>query len=320
MKLFLRELDTNIYASDVLPHTHGLWGGVRDLARYIDDNTVLATTTWGRKHFRTIGLYDEAQLVASHKIYEREIVHDTLHLKSIGIGAVFTPLALRSRGYASVMLAQTLDAARNRGEDAAFLFSDIAPSFYESLGFVALPSRAITIRADMIATRRTVRTIEPNDATAVRECFKSRDDERISHFLRTPAWWQWMQLRLSQGSEHPRGAGVALMIGTKSRVEGYVIGVRIPSRDAFILDECGVAPESDPEILPTLLRSAAGDLHRIAGWLPPNPIRSLLPRGAVHRRKSATFMVAALSRAGHSWVDALRIRDSGDPVWASDHI
>ncbi len=321
MSFELRELSCDEYAERVLPLTHSLWAGTRDVVHYIDDNLALANTTWGKKHFRTWGLFNGDELVASHKTYAREVLHEDRHLSAIGIGAVFTPPEFRGRGYASSMLARSLDECKRRGDDAMFLFSDIAPVFYESIGFVALASRAITIRADnVVPARIPVRSIENSDATAIRACFTAADVSRSSRFLRSPAWWQWAQTRLDQGSEHPRGAVVGLMIGTSEKVDGYVIGVRMPSRDAFILDECGLADPSASEILATLLRSAAGDLHRITGWLPPNPLRSLLPRGSVHRRRSATLMIAPVSRAGKTWVKELELRDSGDPVWALDHV
>ena len=45
------------------------------------------------------------------------------------------------------MLGALLDDERAAGRDVAFLFSDIHPAFYERLGFITLPSRAISLRA-----------------------------------------------------------------------------------------------------------------------------------------------------------------------------
>ena len=63
-----------------------------------------------------------------------------------------------------------------------------------------------------------------------------------------------------------------------------------------------------------------GDLRRIVGWLPPEPIRRMLPRATIRRRKDAIFMVAPLTRAAHAWVRSASGAGSGDAVWSTDHI
>ena len=55
---------------------------------------------------------------------------------------------------ATAMLAAFLDAELANGTDLAYLFSDIRPSFYQTLGFVKVPSRAFTLRADALTTER----------------------------------------------------------------------------------------------------------------------------------------------------------------------
>ena len=90
--------------------------------------------------------------------------------------AVFTPGALRGRGYATALLGAFLDAERDAGTDLAYLFSDIHPAFYERLGFVTLPSRTIVLRADMLLTERVeVVALRESDATSVRRVFDALD-------------------------------------------------------------------------------------------------------------------------------------------------
>jgi len=52
-----------------------------------------------------------------------------------GIGLVATLPSHRGRGHATALLRAALDAAEAEGRDRALLFSGIAPSFYERLGF-----------------------------------------------------------------------------------------------------------------------------------------------------------------------------------------
>jgi hypothetical protein len=242
-------------------------------------------------------------------------------LAAVGIGAVFTPPEQRGRGYASAMLAMVLDEARAAGNDLAYLFSDIHPAFYAQLGFIELPSRSLSVRADSLtSTRIAVSGIEKADWAGVRRCFERGEQTRPWGFLRSPLVWDWIALRQAQGSEHPTGAFVRLAVRRGKTIIAYVMGVRDPKSDAFILDEYGFSDLEGRGRVPSLIRSAAGDLQRIAGWLPPEGMRDLLPRGSVRRRKGAILMMAPLSALGKKLIARATAPAAGDGVWATDHI
>lgn len=57
-----------------------------------------------------------------------------------GIGSIATPPALRKRGLAARLIKDVLALLTREGAKTVFLFSDIAPEFYESLGFRKLPA------------------------------------------------------------------------------------------------------------------------------------------------------------------------------------
>ncbi|MDP3543748.1 MAG: GNAT family N-acetyltransferase [Elusimicrobiota bacterium] len=58
---------------------------------------------------------------------------------AVGLGSIATPPALRGRGHASSLIAGFLRAREeSHGTEVFFLFSDIAPAFYERFGFAAL--------------------------------------------------------------------------------------------------------------------------------------------------------------------------------------
>lgn len=301
--------------------TAELWAGRRAFDEYVAQTLDLAGSRYGRRHFRTIGLYDGAKLVASFKRYERSARLELRKISAIGFGAVFTPPEYRGRGYASVMLASALDAARAGGYDIAYLFSDIRPQFYAELGFRELPSREITVRADSLPARRLpIAPIAPHDLSALRRCFDACERPRAAAFTRNLSVWEWMAVRARHGSEHRAGQATNLMVQRGGSVRAYVMGARVPDSDAYAVDEFGFAGRGGAADLVALLRAAAGDLRRVRGWLPPSCARDALPAGIVRKRKQAVFMMTPLNENGRRFFDAAAADARGDFCWATDHI
>ncbi|HUA08577.1 MAG TPA: GNAT family N-acetyltransferase [Candidatus Acidoferrales bacterium] len=316
----LKPIDFETYAAEVLPLTAELWAGDRTQERYVEQNGELAHCGYGRRHFRLIGLYDGKRLVASFKRYERTVREGSQRLRTVGFGAVFTPPQYRGRGYASAMLAMELDRALADGFDAGFLFSDIRPQFYAQLGFVALPSRSMSLRADGLPTTRVeVARLEDRDWVGVQRCFELGEHHRNWAFVRTPLVWEWLRLRMRQRSEHPGSIETNLVVRRRRAIAAYVLGGRAPEHDAFILDEFGFADAEAATLIPALLRAAAGDLRRVTGWLPVESHREALPHAAVRKRTQAIFMVAPLSLAAKRWTK-LAAQAKHDGVWSSDHV
>ena len=305
----------------MLPHSQALWAGARTFEEYVAEFHATATSGWGRRRFRTLGLRVDGMLVASCKRYDRALRCGSRTYRAAGIGAVFTPEALRGRGYATALLGALLDAERDAGTDLAYLFSDIHPAFYERLGFVELPSRRIALRADLLAAGRVeVAVLGERDGPAMRRVFTALDARRPFAFVRTPLDWEWQRLR-GASREH---AGGAVLLGVRRgrSLAAYVCGRRIPAADAVVVDEFAFARDEDRPLIAPLLRAAAGDLRTVRGWLPPAVARDGIPRGAVRPRADAIAMVIPLSAPFRA---ALRERGSparerADPCWSSDHI
>jgi len=307
-----------VYARDVLPLTAPLWSGRRTFEQYLLQTSELARSPYGRRHYRTIGLYDGATCVASFKRYERTLRNETRRVRAIGFGAVFTPAELRGRGYASFMLASALDSARSEGYDIGYLFCDIRPQFYLELGFRVLPSRRFTLRSDTLPSERlTVSRLAEGDWAEVRRIFAQCEGKRRIAFLRPASVWDWVAMRLRHGSEHRRGDETNLVMRQRGRIVAYVLGMRDPTNDAYIVDEYAFA--RDGRIIAPLLRAAAGDLRRVTGWLPPGNAREHLPRCTVRTRQSAIAMAAPLRQEGVSLVRSLDATRA-DFCWATDHI
>jgi predicted N-acetyltransferase YhbS len=321
MNLCLQEISPRSYAERVLPLTEPLWAHGRSLDVYRAQTTELAQTRYGKTSYHTIALSDGDAILASFKRYDRDarIGNETLH--AIGIGAVFTPEPFRGQGYASAMLAMALDEARARGVDFAFLFSDIHPQFYKAIGFTELPSRAISFRADSLqAARIDAQPVGERDWSGVRACFDAMEAARDVALLRSPAVWGWLRTRIGHAAQRLHAQPVNLAVRKGKGVAAYVIGQREPRHDAYVLEEIGFGTAQSRALVPALLRCAAGDLRRIVGWLPPAPVRSVLPRGSVKRRSDAIFMVAPLSAGGTRFLDRLRVSSAADPIWSLDHI
>ena len=317
----LREIPPDSYARQVLPLTASLWAGRRAFDEYVAQTLEVARGTYGRRHYRTMGLYDGNTLVASFKRYERAVRNGARRLRAIGFGAVFTPAQYRGRGYASVMLAMALDRARNEGYDLAYLFSDIRPQFYAALGFRTLPSHRFSLHADALpATRLEPTRLTDDDWSNVRRVFELAERSRSSAFMRTATVWDWIHLRARHASEHPTGYETNLLVRRRRGIAAYVLGVRDPQRDVYILDEFAFADDAAAAAIPALLRAAAGDLRRVTGWMPPQRARDLLPKLTARARKRAVFMMAGLRTEGELLLSAIAPASSGDFCWPTDHI
>jgi GNAT superfamily N-acetyltransferase len=310
------------YARDVLPHSSAIWAGSRSLDEYVQDFVAVAGSAFGRRRFRTIGLRIDGSIAVSCKRYEREIRCGDRVLRAVGIGAVFTPPALRGRGYASALIGVLLDSERAAGTDVAYLFSDIHPAFYERLGFVALPSRTISLRADMLPpTRLEIAAVTDADWNTVRRCFDALDNRRPIAFKRTPLIWEW--LRTATRANPSDGQRFALIARRTRTAAAYVLGRRLPKLDTFVIDEFGYTGDDGFDAIAPLVRCAAGDLRKVTGWLPPDVARPALPRGAVKKRKSGIAMIALISSSART---AWRLQapailaDDADRCWSTDHI
>ncbi|MHB8591224.1 MAG: GNAT family N-acetyltransferase [Vulcanimicrobiaceae bacterium] len=320
-ELRLCEIAPEQYAERVLPVTAQLWRGRRSVDIYVEQTLEIARSAYGRRSYRTVGLFDGARLLASLKRYDRTIHLRGRRIRAVGIGAVFTPPDLRGRGYASAMLGLLLDRLRADGCDAAYLFSDIRPRFYADIGFVEMDSRSISVRsAALPAERIALGSLEERDWSGVRRCFEAVESKRLWGFERSPIVWDWLRMRIRHGSEHTSGQATNLVLRRGRSVAAYVLGVRDPAHDAYVIDEFGYADEDARALVPALLRGAAGDLRRITGWLPPQPARDLLARGSVRRRKDAILMIAPLAPLGRELVRLARAPSTGDGAWCSDHI
>ncbi|MEQ1917849.1 MAG: GNAT family N-acetyltransferase [Elusimicrobiota bacterium] len=57
---------------------------------------------------------------------------------AVGLGSIAAPPELRGRGHGSRLIAEVIRRREAAGAEVFFLFSDIAPAFYQRFGFVVL--------------------------------------------------------------------------------------------------------------------------------------------------------------------------------------
>jgi GNAT superfamily N-acetyltransferase len=320
LQVRLAKLTLEDYARDVLPHSAALWAAGRNLERYAADLRDFASSDYGRRCFGLVGIRMDDAVVSSCKTYRREIRCGELVLRAIGIGAVFTRATHRGRGLATAMIAALLDEERRAGCDVAFLFSDIRPHFYEDLGFVALPSRTMSVRAASLPFAR----VDPSpladaDWPAAARCFAALEAGRRFALRRTPLVWGVVRSRVAA-----RGTkALNLAVRSGRRIVAYCLGCRDTAADAYVVEEFAFAGEEYAHLAAPLLRAAAGDLRKIVGWLPPQPARDALAAVTARARRHAIFMLAPLSPAARTAWQVVRrevVLAGGDPVWSTDHI
>ncbi len=99
-----------------------------------------------------------SELISSLILYE-------LGPTRFGIGSISTPKALRTKSYASQLISEVIQGIEVESPEAEiFLYSDIAPEFYERFGFLRLPPTAQRYKTStcMIRSKNVEAFFEPS--------------------------------------------------------------------------------------------------------------------------------------------------------------
>jgi len=178
----------------ILDQTFPVWheGLTRDA--YGRWNDAQLRTEWGRAHLHRLALVNDAgDVLASAKRYRLDVRLRGTNGWMCGIGAVFTPPDHRGRGYASRLLEMICDDARQNGALLAALFSEIGTSFYERIGFAAVPLDEVTVdvkRKDG-APAMLVRAGEERDLPALVALHETRSANATFALRRSPPLVQY---------------------------------------------------------------------------------------------------------------------------------
>jgi predicted N-acetyltransferase YhbS len=263
----------------ILDETFPVWG--EGLARdaYGKYNRAQAETPWGAANLRRVALVDDGgRLLASAKRYNLEAVLDGERVKVLGLGAVFTPQAHRGHGYGAELLRLMMDAAAAEGFGLALLFSEIAPSYYEHLGFRLVPTNQVSLsirpgkRPGPLAI--SMRSGDRGDIASIVEMNTSaRDGYRFALVRdRDYVGFAIAKKRLLAASGAPDRRRVEFFVVEEGgRAAAYVVLLEV---GAFaMLTECGDRDPSGARVgamLQTILARDAASLAHLRAWLPPD--------------------------------------------------
>ena len=242
----------------------------RTRSRYVAQTGEIARCGYGRRHYRTVGLYEESTCSRRSSATSARCASARERLRAIGIGAVFTPPELRGRGYASAMLAMELDRSRAEGVDLAFLFSDIRPEFYAELGFVAMPSRSMSFACRQLADARASRLRDSTIATGSAYSVASTRASGIAAGPSCERRWcgSGFVCACAMDPSIPKASRRTWSCGAGAPLP-HTCSARAPHNTMPIFSTSSALPTPRRDaLIPALLRSAAGDLRRVTGWLP----------------------------------------------------
>ncbi len=180
---------------EIFDHTYPIWGDGLSRRAYAQWNQAQERTDWGRRHLMRVALVENGHLLATAKRYDLRLMLDGRVTPTVGIGAVFTPVALRGRGHARAIIDALMESARADGAELALLFSEIGPEYYERMGFTVIPIETADIQ---VATKpgapaMLVRAGEDDDARHVAALYAQRasgfrlalvsDDDQVRYMV-----------------------------------------------------------------------------------------------------------------------------------------
>jgi GNAT superfamily N-acetyltransferase len=130
----------------ILDSTYPIWHEGLTRRAYGQWNAAQMRTPWGADHLHRFALVDgSGALLATAKRYRFDVRLDDRAMTMCGIGAVFTPPALRGRGHARALVERLVEQERAAGATLAALFSEIDPSFYERMSFQRVPLEDVSV-------------------------------------------------------------------------------------------------------------------------------------------------------------------------------
>lgn len=257
--------------------SHALWGAGLTLRDYREVWSEMADIPWARAHLRyLVWIDDDENLLSSLKLYRPRARLLGRHGRVTGIGAVFTPRRRRKRGHASEMIRRVLAEARQRGDLAALLFSDVGTGFYGALGFSALPAQEAwgeIRRPPPPPAGWSLRPLEPAHFEDVLRVHAEGARTRRFAIIRDAEYWQFLLERSRRFFARLDGSDLSLRFQVALR-DGVFAGhlVTVDSGDVWIVREVEACGE-DPAAVAAILSLGAGQarsrgLRRLYAWLP----------------------------------------------------
>ncbi len=286
---------------------------------YLTFNRAQKESPWGRRRYRfMIGVDSDGAIVSSLKLFSLPGRLAGKPISIAGVGALFTPVALRGRGYAAALLELCLGQARDERHDLALLISEIGAPFYAALGFHALPAcEAACIASlpapwpgepawlaeqrDPLDTIPGLRPFRPDDLDALVDMHAAATPDAALAIVRDRQAWDQALLKLRL-AHRLRGDGdePIWVIEGSDGPDAYAV-MQITA-GALRWREHGVRPGAEARLHDlfwrALSRARGLGLKRVEGWHLPSGSggRPLYPI-ARRTRTNPIVMIRALSPA-----------------------
>lgn len=291
--------------------THALWGGGLDAGSYLDLWLELCGTPWVQKYVTYWVLEDaNGNVRSSLKLYRPLLRWAGGLSRTLLLGGIFTPAALRRRGYARELIERVVEDADHDGVRAALLFSDIGTRYYRNLEFHELDADEHWMRIPPglphVSGEISLRPLENEDLDRLVEAHRGYTNRRPFSIVRDTEHWEFVLARArgffrrikAEGSEQ------RLEVAERNgRFAGYLFGIE--GGEEWNLREVGAVEgciETMAEIVRCGLAGATSrGARRFYGWLQPELHEALqdLPLRVETRRRMVP-MIRTLQAAGET--------------------
>lgn len=289
----------------IYKESHALWGAGLSLEDYRALWEDLRRTPWGSEHAGFLVWLDASdRVLSSLKTYRPRLRLLDRIVRSTVLGAVFTPQHYRGQGHAADMVCAVVEQARERGDGAALLFSDIGTEYYGALGFQALPAQeqwgSLDRAAGAAPAGWSLRPMEDADLDSVRLAHQAFCEQRPIAVIRDTEHWRFLRVRSQSFFDRLKDpqlrqcCGVALR---DKRFAGYLITVE--GHGEWSVREVG-AVGGDFRAMAQIVRAGGArartaGLRRFYSWLPCEVVRELSDLRLRNRpRRRAVPMVRSL--------------------------
>jgi len=262
----------------VLNDSYALWGAGLSLPDYHAMWAELADSPWGRAWYGwRAWIDDEGRVASSLKLYRPLLRLNDRTERACVIGAVFTSREHRRLGHAAALIRAVLEEARERGDGAGLLFTDIGTAYYGRLGFGALPCED-ALGSLVGATGRapddlTLRAMTHEDLDDVRSAHDAASRHRRIAIVRDRDHWEFLLLRASTFFRRLDGTDLArrfMVVEDASGPIGFLVAVAGPGE--WNLREAAAYDGSDRTLARVLAAGAAQagaeGATTVWGWIP----------------------------------------------------
>jgi len=272
----------------VQEHSHNLWSDGLSLEDRLKALKVL--TAFGDQ-LNFAGLVDLSrnEIVCSLKRYSLCVTDQFGDpVKTIGIGAVFTPEEHRRKKHAESLIKLVLEEAANKNVSAALLFSDIHPSYYERIaGFREFPSWKFSGTVQSLKPTPPFQTRAANDEDIpwMIQAFDSLWPKKFLRVKRDFTSWKFYRLRNLKEPD--------LIISKDGKTLGY-LSCHCTGSELFV-NEFAPTNEENRDAMWSAVRQIAinKNIRQIIGWLPKNFVPSEFQ---VEKRNTEITMLASLNK------------------------